>query len=304
MAAQGKTANIEDEGKSGATSLTRGALYNLIWSRPSTLIAGELGMSRNGLTKICDRLLVPYPGRGYWAKLQQGQAPEKPALPPGPENSEEVVLIAPGRAGSRRPRTRLPREARAEQLVEAAGRIIAKEGLHAASMKRVAREIGISEAQAHNYFGRWTDLLIALARREISAMNSVRESEVERGHDNLTRVTLSTITYLRQVAERGTLIQTLLNNPDVRVGLRADREAQTTFGRRRMTERLNSRYGVPRDIAYGATVILTSVVLRAGRLLAERKVSLQTAERLSLAITTAGNRSVVGAARASAAPTT
>jgi AcrR family transcriptional regulator len=182
-------------------------------------------------------------------------------------------------------------------LIEAVGQIIAKEGLHAATMKRVAREVGISESQAHNHFSRRSDLLLALARRELAAMNAVRESEIERAHDNLTRVTLSTIAYLRQVAERGALIQVLSNSPEVRAGLRAERQVQAGAARRRMTERLNTRYGVANDTAYGATVILTAVCLRAGRLLAERRVSLEMAERLSLAIITAGNRSLAASAR-------
>ncbi len=194
----------------------------------------------------------------------------------------------------------MARSARSEQLVEAVGQIIAREGLHAATMKRVAREVGISEAQAHNHFSRRGDLLLALARRELEAMNAVRESEIERAHDNLTRVTLSTVTYLRQVADRGALIQVLSNSPEVRAGLRAERRAQTGSARTRMTERLNTRYGVANDMAYGATVILTAVCLRAGRLLAEHKVSLDLAERLSLAIVTAGNRSLAASARANA----
>jgi hypothetical protein len=40
--------------------------------------------------------------------------------------------------------------------------------------------------------------------------------------------------------------------------------------------------------------VLTAVCLRAGRLLAERKIPLEMAERLSLAIVTAGNREIVG----------
>lgn len=28
-------------------------------------LAAEFGVSGNGLAKICDRLKVPYPGRGY-----------------------------------------------------------------------------------------------------------------------------------------------------------------------------------------------------------------------------------------------
>ncbi len=178
-------------------------------------------------------------------------------------------------------------------LMAAAAGIITAEGLHAATMKRIARETGLSEAQAHNLFPRRADLLTALARRELAAMNDERQAEIERGQDNLTRVTLSTLAYLRQVDQRGALIQRLLNSPEVRAGLRAEREAQSGYSRRRMTERLQTRYGVEADLARGATVVLTAVCLRAGRLLAEGKIPLATAERLSLAIVTGGNREIV-----------
>jgi AcrR family transcriptional regulator len=273
-------------------SITRRALYERVWSKPMTAVAEDLKLSRNGLAKICDRLLIPYPGRGYWKRTRPGAREARPPLPPPPAGGATKVVIAPQRAKSRRTRTRLAPEARAEQLVEIAGRIVAKEGLAAATMKRVAREAGLSEAQAHNYFSRRDDLLIALARRELAAMESTRLSEIQRGQDNFTRVALSTITYLRQVSERGALIQTLLNSPQVREGLRPERQARNASARRVMTERLNDQYGVPRDLAYGATVILTAVCLRAGRLLAEHKIPLDMAERLSLAIVTAGNRSI------------
>ena len=120
-----------------------------------------------------------------------------------------------------------------------------------------------------------------------------RQAEIERGHDNLTRVTLSTLAYLRQVEQRGALIQRLLNSAEVRAGLRAEREQQRGYSRRRMTDRLTTQYGVEADLARGATVVLTAVCLRAGRLLAERKIPLAMAERLSLAIVTAGNREIV-----------
>ena len=155
-----------------------------------TVVAEDLKMSRNGLAKICDRLLIPYPGRGYWAKPKSAPRPAPPPLPPAPAGGATKVVIAADRSRSRRNRTRMTPEARAEQLVEVAGRIVAKEGLSAATMKRVAREVGISEAQAHNYYSRRDDLLIALARRELTAMNAIRLSEVQRGQDNYTRVAL------------------------------------------------------------------------------------------------------------------
>ena len=289
-AALQKESKTSAEASSPTRTLSRRALYERVWSKPMTVVAADLKLSRNGLAKICDRMLIPYPGRGYWKRSQPGAW--RPPLPPPPADGAARVVIGGERAKSRRPRTRLAPEARAEQLVEVAGRIVAKEGLAAATMKRVAREAGVSETQAHNYFSGRDDLLIALARRELTAMETSRLSEADRGEDNLARVTLSTITYLRQVDERGALIQTLLNSPAVRAGLRGERQAREVSARRATSDRLNSRYGVPPDFAYGATVILTAVCLRAGRLLAEHKIRLDMAERLSLAIVTAGNRRI------------
>lgn len=54
-------------------TLTRRALFDLVWSRPLTKIAAEFGISSVALHKICDKHRVPLPGRGYWAKLAAGQ---------------------------------------------------------------------------------------------------------------------------------------------------------------------------------------------------------------------------------------
>lgn len=277
--------------------LTRLQLYELIWSRPLSVIARELGISGNGLSKICDRLLIPYPPRGYWAKAQAGRAPDAPPLPPAPDASDDCIVISGAPARSRRQRTRFSAEARREQLVEAAAELISAEGLSGASMKAVARRVGISEAQAHNYFPRRQDLLLALARRELHAMDAHRRAELSRGHDRYTRVTLSTVTYLREVAERGALIQVLLSSAEVREGLRAERQVTRRWDTNRVSEELTSRYGIPKDLARAHTIVLTSLSLRAGRLLAAKKLSLDAAERLTIALITAGNRELVGAYR-------
>jgi AcrR family transcriptional regulator len=278
--------------------LTRLQLYELIWSRPLSVIARELGISGNGLSKICDRLLIPYPPRGYWAKAQAGRAPDAPPLPPAPDASDDCIVISGAPARSRRQRTRFSAEARREQLVEAAAELISAEGLSGASMKAVARRVGISEAQAHNHFPRRQDLLLALARRELHAMDAHRRAELSRGHDRYTRVTLSTVTYLREVAERGALIQVLLSSAEVREGLRAERQVTRRWDTNRVSEELTSRYGIPKDLARAHTIVLTSLSLRAGRLLAAKKLSLDAAERLTIALITAGNRELVGAYRA------
>lgn len=61
-----------------ATILTRRELFDLVWSKPVTKVAGELGISDVALHKICERHRVPTPGRGYWAKLAAGKDVARP----------------------------------------------------------------------------------------------------------------------------------------------------------------------------------------------------------------------------------
>ncbi len=277
--------------------LTRQRLYEQIWTQPLATTARQLGLSSSGLSKICDRLLIPCPPRGHWARVRAGRAPERPPLPAAPAGAGETIAIKADPAPSRRRRTRFSTEARREQLIEAAADLIARGGLPAASMKAVARHLGISEAQAHNYFPRRRDLLLALARRELHAMETQRRSEMSRGHDRYTRVTLSTVTYLREVAERGALIQVLTQSAEVREGLKEERRVTRRWDTRRVATDMEALYGLPPEIAFGATAILTALTRRAGRLLARGRLSLESAERLTLAMVTAGNRDLARAYR-------
>jgi hypothetical protein len=46
-------------------SIPRHQLYEQVWSQPMTLLARQYGISDVALAKICRKLGVPYPGRGY-----------------------------------------------------------------------------------------------------------------------------------------------------------------------------------------------------------------------------------------------
>jgi hypothetical protein len=50
-------------------NISREALYELIWSKPITHVAKDLGISDVMLGKMCKEQLVPKPPRGYWANL-------------------------------------------------------------------------------------------------------------------------------------------------------------------------------------------------------------------------------------------
>jgi hypothetical protein len=60
---------------------SRFELYELVWAKPMTHLAKELGLSDVGLRKICVKYGVPLPPRGHWARLQFGKQDPRPELP-------------------------------------------------------------------------------------------------------------------------------------------------------------------------------------------------------------------------------
>lgn len=75
--------------------LTREELYQLVWSKPATKLAQELGISDVAITKLCRRHSVPKPGLGYWRALECGHKATVPPLPPGQEGSVTHIEIWP-----------------------------------------------------------------------------------------------------------------------------------------------------------------------------------------------------------------
>jgi AcrR family transcriptional regulator len=275
--------------------LSREELYRRVWSEPITTVAAKLGLSGNALAKICNRLLVPYPSRGHWAKRNGNRARVRPPLPPAPEQPSASVTISSERAGSRRARTRLAPGARREQLIQVAEQIIGKRGLHAASMKQIAAVAGISETQAYNYFRSREHLLVELARREFATIRAARQEDIENTREHYELITRTTQTYLRKIGERGGLLLTLLSSPDVRASLRAERRQRQATQTRSHAKGLAELYGIPRDVAFGCTSVLTTMCLRAGKLIADKRISLPVAERLCLALVVQGSRDIVRA---------
>jgi hypothetical protein len=59
----------------------RSRLYAEVWSAPARSIAQRYGVSDVALAKMCRKLSVPLPGRGYWAKVVAGHNPPRRELP-------------------------------------------------------------------------------------------------------------------------------------------------------------------------------------------------------------------------------
>lgn len=70
--------------------LTRSELFELVWAEPMLSVGKRFNVSSSYLARVCTRLNVPRPARGYWAKLAVVKAPSRPSLPeaqPGDEIS-------------------------------------------------------------------------------------------------------------------------------------------------------------------------------------------------------------------------
>ena len=85
-------------------TLTREALYDLVWADPVRTVAARFGVSDVGVRKACLSVDVPMPERGYWAKLQAGKPVIRVKLPPRSPGMAQTVSIRnapyPGRRDS------------------------------------------------------------------------------------------------------------------------------------------------------------------------------------------------------------
>jgi hypothetical protein len=64
-----------------STCWNRVDLYGEVWNQPLVKLSRKYGISDVRLGKVCRKLNVPHPGRGYWAKKTVGQAVEQVPLP-------------------------------------------------------------------------------------------------------------------------------------------------------------------------------------------------------------------------------
>lgn len=86
---------MSEEQQKQPAIITREELYRQVWETPMSRLGEKYGVSGNGLEKICDRLTVPYPPRGYWAKLAAGKAVKQTRLLEPPSGTPLQVTITP-----------------------------------------------------------------------------------------------------------------------------------------------------------------------------------------------------------------
>lgn len=74
-------------------TIKRSELYDLVWSKPITKVAGEYGVSDSMIIKICKKLGVLRPGVGYWAKVAAGKKVRQLSLGNLPKHCQESYYL-------------------------------------------------------------------------------------------------------------------------------------------------------------------------------------------------------------------
>jgi hypothetical protein len=77
------------------STVTRAALYEEVWTQSILKLAKKYQISNVALAKICHKLHVPTPPRGYWARIRHGYRVSKPDLPALPPGVLEQYIIRP-----------------------------------------------------------------------------------------------------------------------------------------------------------------------------------------------------------------
>jgi AcrR family transcriptional regulator len=226
-------------------------------------------------------------------KLNAGKALARVPLPAAPEANARQVTISNKPAASRRARTRLDPSTRREQLLDVAIDLISQSGLHASSLKQLASVAGISETQVYNYFRTRETLFVEIAKREFARIERARQADIAKAQDHYSQVTLATRTYLREIGERGALLQMLLSSPDVRNRLEKERSPERAANAAVHARYLTERYSVAPDLALACTVVLSRLCVRTGKLIADKKLSVEAAERMCLSMVLRGSRAVL-----------
>src|SRR5262245_42256532 len=89
-----RSATGSDQGqKMGKLILSRRRLFDMVWAKPMTQLAHDLGVTAKHLARACDRHDIPRPRPGHWQKLAHGQVPPMVELPEEHFNVDSLIVI-------------------------------------------------------------------------------------------------------------------------------------------------------------------------------------------------------------------
>ncbi len=187
---------------------------------------------------------------------------------------------------AQRKRTRLAPEARREQILDEAARLILSEGLHAVSMERLGRDVGISKGLVYNYFPTRDALLAELLRRDQTELRNRGMAQALEADSFSEMIRQTTRLYLEQTRDRGALIAALLSDPSVAKLMEEDNRIDRERTIRYCVRAARRAYDLPLPLAISVVDMLMAITGRAGRQVAEGLIDVDPATEICVELIT------------------
>jgi len=185
-------------------------------------------------------------------------------------------------------RTRLAPEARREQILDEAARLVLEEGLTAVSMERLAREVGISKGLVYNYFADRDALLAALLHREQTELRDRGMVTALQARTYAELIRQTTRLYLEQTRDRGALIGALLADPSVARLMEEESRADRDRTFRYFVRATRREFDLPLPLAIASVDMLMAVTDQAGKLVGQGQLDVGTATDMCVELITGG----------------
>jgi AcrR family transcriptional regulator len=151
---------------------------------------------------------------------------------------------------------RLPREERREHFLDVAAKLVVDDGVEVVTMESVAAAAGVSKGLGYAYFSDRSDLLMAVLSREMGSMERRIGRAVAKADGFEDKLRTGVKAWFDTVAERGTLLGTLLGASQIRGKRAAERRANVQRWVDFYADLAEHELGVPRRQAEVAAAIL------------------------------------------------
>jgi len=191
-----------------------------------------------------------------------------------------MASTVPMTAPAPRKRTRLSPAARRGQILDEAARLILEEGLHAVSMERLARDVGISKGLVYNYFATRDALLAELLRREQTELRDRGMARALQAGSFADMIRQTTRLYLEQTRDRGALIAALLSDPSVARLMEEDNRLDRERTIRFCVRATRREFDLPLPLAISVVDMLMAITGRAGRQVAQGLIDVEPATEI------------------------
>lgn len=168
--------------------LTRQELLDLVWSKPMTQLAHELGVSDTALAKICRRHHVPRPPNGYFMKREDRRV--KPQeLPRIADSRLEAIHIVPRAAAPSTPvppdiQARIDAEMKRDRAIKVSAKLTRPHPLVEATRKHLDKQKPYPDSPRVRSVGPYLCVHVAPASvaRAMRILDALLKAAEARGH--------------------------------------------------------------------------------------------------------------------------